>query len=98
MKEGSPLTKDHREKIAKSCKRSGPDSCKKGLNLCKGKKINNKNACKRIAQLDMEGHFIRWWESASAAAIGVNRATCSISLCALGFVKQSAGFKWKYEE
>jgi len=83
MKRGSELTDEHREKISKSCK---------------GKKLHNNNARKPILQLDMDGNFIKRWDSLTEAAKGVNRAICSVGLCAQGFVRHSAGYKWKYED
>lgn len=83
MKLGSELTDEHRKKISKSCK---------------GKKINNKNANKPILQFDMDGNFIKKWNSVTEASKGVNRAICSISLCVRGLVRHSAGYKWKYNE
>lgn len=82
MKLGSELTNEHRNKISISCK---------------GKKKNNQNRSKPILQFDMEGNFIKRWESATQAAKGMNRAICSIALCAQGLVTHSAGFKWVYE-
>lgn len=79
---GSEMSDEQRNKICESCK---------------GKKRGNQHANKPILQLDMEGNFIRRWESASQAARGVGRAVCSIALCAQGLVRHSAGFKWKYE-
>lgn len=80
---GSELTEQHRQKISAGSK---------------GKKLGNKNAAKKIAQLDMHDNLIKVWDSVTEAAKGVNRAIASVSLCALGMVKHSAGFKWKYIE
>lgn len=82
MRLGSEMSDEQRDKISESCK---------------GKKLGNQYANKPILQLDMDGKFIRRWESVSQAARGVGRAACSITICARGLVRHSAGFKWKYE-
>lgn len=75
------MTDEHREKISLSCK---------------GVHKNNKHACKRIAQLDLEFNLIKIHESVTEAAKEIKRAVSSISLAAKGLVKHSGGFKWKY--
>jgi hypothetical protein len=73
------------------------EHCNKISKSCKGMHKGNKHACKRIIQKDMDGNIIKIWNSVVEAAKGVNRASTSISLCARGYVRHSAGFKWEYE-
>lgn len=82
MRLGSEMSIAQRNKISKACK---------------NKKLFNQHANKVIIQLDMDGNFIKRWESVTKAAKGVSRAVSSISLCAKGYVRHSAGFKWKFE-
>lgn len=77
------LTEDHIDKISKSCQ---------------GMHKGNKHASKVIYQFDMEGNFIREFDSVTNAAKSIGRAVSSISLCALGLVRHSGGFKWRYDK
>jgi hypothetical protein len=59
--------------------------------------LNNQNKQKRkIIQEDLNGNFIKEWDSVSKASkkTGINRA--NITMAALGHQKTSGGFKWKY--
>ncbi len=54
---------------------------------------------KPILQLTKDGLLIKQWESASAAARGLSLSTvANIASCALGKLKTSAGFIWKYKD
>lgn len=59
--------------------------------------LNRPYRRKEVNQFDLNGNFIRTWESASAAAKAVGVASTSIINCALGKRKSSRGFLWKYK-
>ena len=82
MRLGSEMSDEQRDKISESCK---------------GKKMGNQHANKAILQFDMDGNFIKRWNSVTNAAKCVGRSIGSVALCAQGLVRHSAGFKWKYE-
>lgn len=65
----------------------------------KTEKIKNKNRIKRaIYQYNVDGSFIKEWESASKASkeTKINRA--NIIMCALGNQKTAGNFKWAYKD
>jgi len=61
-------------------------------------KINNsKNRKKAILQFDLEGNFIREWDSSIEASKFYNICSANIRLCARNKTKTSFGFIWKYK-
>lgn len=60
-------------------------------NMIKGKRI-------KVNQYDLEGNFIKTWESAREAEIGTGTFHSKISRCCKGIQKYSNGFKWKFYE
>lgn len=53
-----------------------------------------------IRQYDLDGNFIKEWDSIREALRGINKDIKSgnISICAKGKVKTAYGFIWKYKE
>ena len=53
-----------------------------------------------IIQYNMNGDFIKEWESMNIACLvlGINGGTGGISSCCRGVSKKAYGFKWKYKE
>jgi group I intron endonuclease len=64
---------------------------------------NKKNNLKPILQFDLEGNFIKEWNSIIEAAIFINphntkSIRCAISDCLREKTKKSNGYKWKYKQ
>ena len=57
-----------------------------------------KSLQKAILQYDLEGNFIKEWESAKVAGQTLNISNNGIGLCCRGKLKKSYGFVWKYKE
>lgn len=53
---------------------------------------------KPVLQYDLEGNFIKEWESGAAAAKFYNVDRTSLYRCCQGKFKKSAGFVWKYKQ
>jgi predicted GIY-YIG superfamily endonuclease len=53
--------------------------------------------CKHVLQYDIDGNFLREFESASAAANSVGGWTESIRRCCNHLQRTCAGYKWEYE-
>src|SRR5688572_1257241 len=63
--------------------------------------LTDKNPAKRISvlQFDLEGNFIRKWDSMITAAKGVgNQSTSGLRAACTGLQKTSGGFKWKFTD
>ena len=58
---------------------------------------SGKQFCKKIVQLNMDGVFIKEWESASEARRNVKN-TSKISEVCRGVLQTAGGFKWMYKE
>ena len=52
---------------------------------------------KPIFQLDLEGNFIKKWNSQSEASNSTKISIGNINLCLKGHNKTSGGFKWVYD-
>lgn len=52
---------------------------------------------KPILQFDLEGTFIKEWDSLKSASIELNMYYQGITYCCQGKIKTSNGFKWKYK-
>ena len=60
--------------------------------------IRNKSK-KRINQYDLDGNFIKQWNSLNEAASFLNKTSSgAISNCCSGKNKTAYGYKWKYSE
>ena len=57
-----------------------------------------KNNKKKVIQMDLDGNFIKEWESLMSIQreLGFNNA--NISMCCLGQIKTGYGYKWEYKE
>jgi len=51
-----------------------------------------------ITQYNLDGSFIKEWESATTASKYLNLNKCSIRLCCRGILKTSGGFIWKQNQ
>jgi hypothetical protein len=52
---------------------------------------------KKILQFDLNGNFIKEWESIAEASRQCKTHSSNLSLCCLGKIKSSQGFIWKYK-
>jgi len=57
----------------------------------------NKKLMKPISQFDLQGNFIRDWDSATQAEKSFNSNNKTITQCCRGRQKTSFGFIWKYK-
>ena len=55
-----------------------------------------KKSAKPVKQYDLQGNFIKEWESASEAARQLNIKQSNISACCLGKTKTAYGHIWTY--
>lgn len=55
----------------------------------------NKNSPKKVLQYDLQGNFIREWESVDGAAKQLNIHNSSIRACCKGLYKHAGGYVWK---
>jgi hypothetical protein len=68
------------------------------------KGLINKGSSKKVFQLDMDGNFIKEWNSSAEAcrelndAEGLQLSTSRISLVCLGKAKSSGGYIWAHKE
>lgn len=51
---------------------------------------------KEIHQFDLDGNHLNTFGSARQAAISINASRSSITMCATGKIKTSAGYRWEY--
>ena len=62
-----------------------------------GKKQGKLNSRKTI-QYDLQGNFIKEWESATEAANQLNIHVSNISKCCSGELKKTGGYVWQYKD
>lgn len=94
---GGTLTEEHKKRCSESLK--GKIYSQQRRNKISAKLKGSKGPIKAILQFDMDGGFIKEWESVTLASkiIGIPRTT--ISDCLNGRVKYpKAGFLWKYKK
>ena len=91
---GVPRPQEVRDKISKSHmgKQKTEEHCK---NI--SKKITELQG-KAVYQYDLDGNFIREWETGAAAAKFYNVDRSSIYRCCSGKFKKSVGFVWRYKK
>lgn len=58
----------------------------------------NKKLMKPISQFDLQGNFIKNWDSATQAEQSFNSNNKTITQCCRGRQKTSFGFIWKYKD
>lgn len=68
---------------------------KAGLN--RGRKGKDNSCSKKVLQFDMQGNFIKEWDSTMDIQRELNIRNSCISACCKGQYKQSHGFVWKYK-
>ena len=93
--------KKHRQicNVEKSIRQTGKQR-KKGYKHSEAAKlkISKNNAKKRpVIQKDLEGNFLKEWESILLASKELNVCQVAISICCRGLTKTSARFKWEYK-
>lgn len=79
-----------------TCSENNQHAFKLGLNKArKGKE----NVCsKRVLQYDLQGNFIREWESTMDIQRELKIRNSCISACCNGLYKQSHNYIWKYKD
>ena len=65
--------------------------------ISKAKKGKSSHNNKPILQFDLQGNFIKRWESASEAKKTLNIPGANIGRCCTGERKSASGFIWKHE-
>lgn len=63
----------------------------------KERMIDNNYGKIKIIQMEMNGNFIKEWDSASDAALFLNKRPSHIISCCKDQRKSAFGFKWKYK-
>lgn len=89
-------TKEHNEKISQSLK---------GYKQTEQHRLNKSKAMmgvkipgKKVLQYDLQGNFIKEWETARQACLFYNPKDLNgVSACCLGKQKTAFGYKWKYK-
>lgn len=95
MKVGYKHTPATIEKIREAAKKQNKGKFKKG----RIRPASEMEKCqKKVLQYDLQGNFIRKWESIRAASGGIGIFTSNISSCLRNICKQAGGFQWKYYE
>lgn len=97
-KKGIPHNPIHKD--AKSIRLKGNKNALGFKHSAESKKNISVNNAKRkpVIQLDLLGGFIKEWFSCVEASRELGKNYRSISMCACGRIKTSAGFKWVYAE
>ena len=62
----------------------------------KGKTGSISEKRKKVTQYSLDGEFIKEWECAKLAALELGCTANNITMCAGGFSKTAAGYKWIY--
>lgn len=62
------------------------------------RKRPNPKCRKPVVQLDLEGNYIRTWESAAQAGEELNIVAANITMCCKKKYKQAKGYIWRYEK
>ena len=90
-----PILAEHKKKIGLKHKgKIVSDKARENMRLAKKDMI-----CKKpliINQYDLEGNFIKEWDSALDASIELNINRQNITACCTKRAKTTGGFKWKY--
>lgn len=79
-----------------NCKYNINEAWKIGLNKKRFGKENNRS--RKIEQYDLNGNFIRTWDTIKQAADELKTNTANIIACCQGKYKKSHGFIWRYKE
>lgn len=65
-------------------------------------KVNQKEKAKKlmksVSQFDLQGNWIKDWESITQVSKELNFEFSSISMCCRGKLKKSQGFIWKFKQ
>lgn len=69
------------------------DNCR-FIELSLNRQRANKDQSKTIIQYDLEGNYIKTWDSITEASKSLNIWRQNISKCINGFYKSSGGYKW----
>lgn len=72
------------------------------IGLKKGAWCNKKNekhpASKRVIQYDLEGNYLKTWESGTEVERQLGISISSISQCCSGINKSAGRYKWRYKD
>lgn len=99
-KKGYKISENHLEKI-KSLVNSTINSEKgKATRKLMAAKVNYNNFRKPVLQYDLEGNFVKEWDSLKEANIALNKHIYSrgISNCCKGIQKHAYNFIWKFKK
>ena len=80
---------EHKEKLSKS-------SIGKKMSESAKKKMSN-NQKLPVLQYDLNGNFIKEWDSITSASTNYGKTNSNIMRCCQGKFKQAYGFIWKYK-
>lgn len=74
--------------------------CTAQYNNCYGSRLDRISAKygRSIIQYDLEGNFIKEWDSTRLAALSMKCDKKNINCCLTGKTKTACGFKWKYKD
>lgn len=79
-----------------NCKYNINEAWKIGLNKKRFGRENNRS--RKVEQYDLNGNFIRTWDTIKQAADELKTNTANIIACCQGKYKKSHGFIWRYKE
>lgn len=93
--------KKHRPEcnIEKSLRQTGKQRKKGYKHTDEARQNISKNNVKKrtIIQMDLDGNFIKEWDSMRLAALTLKTNYVGISMCCRGLLKTSLKYKWKYK-
>ena len=92
------LDVNHKDENKENNKLSNLEYCTRLYNTnygTRGKRIS-KNGSKPVNQYDLDGNFIKRWNSLSEISKELNITSGNISMCCTGKYKTTHGYKWKY--
>lgn len=98
---GFRMSLEAREKIRKANtgRKHTPEEIEKMRQIQKGRWLGGKSpSAKKVYQYDLEGNFIKEWDSQSDAARFYHCCQTKISECTRGKKKQIKGFVWRSEK
>ncbi len=98
INKGRKFTEEHKRKISWNGKFHSEESKKKMSESQKGKPRTHKTKAKPLIQLDLEGNFIKEWDSLSEAANFYNTSPGSLSTGIDQPKKTRVGYKWQWKK
>lgn len=95
---GKPMSKEQRNKISDSKKGKNNHMYGKHFKEETKQKIKESQNMRKIVQYDLQGNFVKIWNSISDAGRELNIARANISACCRNKRKNAGGFIWKYHD